>query len=139
MIAAVPHIPSDYSNPEEVMIVFYYFVPARGGHPIELQPEFVRHKGECEVELAMPNVDPDDIEIHYRDRQVFVAGKLLSRDTSVLDWMEARSDEGNYYAAMTLPREYDRDNVGADYDGEILRITLHQKDTFRESKRVIHV
>ncbi len=125
MIATVPRLDSAFSDPDEVMMVFFYFVPYHVGHPVELSPFFTREGETCSVDLQLPGVDPDDIDIHYRDRQVFISAEV--------------SEEGHFYAAMTLPQDCTREEIEAVLQGDTLRLTLHQNDSYSESERVIVV
>ncbi len=101
-------------------MVFYYFVSAHGGRRVNLTNEFTRVDHGCEVGLAMPHVDPDDIEVRYRDHQVFIAAKLM---------LGNRTEDGRFYAAMTIPKHCSRENLVVNFDGEVLRIALHRKAT----------
>ncbi|MCU1616703.1 MAG: heat shock protein Hsp20 [Frankiales bacterium] len=75
------------------------------------------------VDVELPGVDRDDIDIEVNGREVTVMGEIKEKErTGILRRRTRRVGEFQY--AVTLPGDIDADNVSARLDNGVLTVTV---------------
>jgi HSP20 family protein len=75
------------------------------------------------LELDLPGVDKDDVDIEINGRELTVSGEIKEKERAgILRRRTRKVGEFNY--SVTMPMEIDAESVRADLDGGVLTITV---------------
>ncbi|SFK97313.1 heat shock protein Hsp20 [Geodermatophilus ruber] len=75
------------------------------------------------IELELPGVSDDDVEIQIDGRELTVSGEIKERERKGLLRRRTRR-VGEFYYSLTLPDEIDEDNISAHLDRGVLTIRV---------------
>ncbi len=89
------------------------------------------------VEIDIPGVSPDDIDISLRENELRVTGESKERERKGILRRRARR-AGQFELMMTLPGPVDPDKVDARLHDGVLTITLRKAQTSRERHIEVH-
>lgn len=81
--------------------------------------------GKYVAEFAMPGMKKDDIEIEVNDNRLTISGKRQeekSEEKATYHYREVR--RGSFSRSISFPQEIDSEQVNAEYNDGILRITV---------------
>jgi HSP20 family protein len=82
------------------------------------------------VELDLPNVRPEDIDVELNDNQLRVTGEIKHRERSGILRRQTRR-EGEFEYVITLPGEIDPDRVEASLAEGVLSVRVGKADAGR--------
>jgi HSP20 family protein len=83
------------------------------------------------VQVALPGLDPDNLEIKVTGRELAIKGQfksLIPENASAI-WQGIPA--GQFFETYTLPADLDSDNVEATYEHGILWLTLPKAEHMR--------
>lgn len=75
------------------------------------------------VEIDLPGVKRDDVDIELGDRQLTVSGEVKDKERSGILRRRARRT-GQFHYSVTLPADVDADKVGAHLDDGVLTVRV---------------
>lgn len=94
-------------------------------HP-EKEVELHREGDAYVVLFDLPDYEPDDVEVHWRDRRLHVA-------------VEPQGDDGRrqvYHRSVGVPKSIDDDDIDATYEDGVLEVTLPISEEQDEGRRI---
>lgn len=84
------------------------------------------------IEVEVPGVSPDDIEISLEDGTLRIAGEKRSGETEENGaYHVAERRYGRFERTFTLPRNFDAENAKASCENGVLQVTLPKKEEAR--------
>ena len=91
---------------------------------------------ETENEIVMtaeiPGIDEKDIEIKIEDNTLTLRGeRKFSKETKEENYHRLERSYGTFYRAFTLPNSVDPDNIQAEHENGILRVTMPKKQELK--------
>ncbi len=91
---------------------------------------------ETESEIVMtaeiPGIDEKDIEIKIEDNTLTLRGeRKFSKETKEENYHRLERSYGAFYRAFTLPNSVDTDNIHAEHENGILRVTMPKKQELK--------
>ncbi|RME80331.1 MAG: DoxX family membrane protein [Planctomycetota bacterium] len=89
------------------------------------------------VELALPGIKPDNLNIEVQDNYLKIEGEFEERSKNKNKKVyETTFRKGSFSEILTLPAEVDGSQAKADYHNGILKIRLPKKEHARERKTI---
>jgi HSP20 family protein len=82
------------------------------------------------VELDLPNVAPEDVDVELNDNQLRVTGEIKRKERSGILRRQTRR-VGEFEYVITLPGEIDPDRVGAALSEGVLSVRVGKTNTGR--------
>lgn len=82
------------------------------------------------VEVELPGVKEDEVEISLRDGELTVAGEVKERQRAGILRRQSRP-VGDFAYSVSLPSEVDQEHVSANLDKGVLRIRLPKSEASR--------
>jgi HSP20 family protein len=86
------------------------------------------------VKVAIAGIDPDDVSLEIRGRQVVIAGVRRAQEAEGRLYQQIEIAHGPFKRVVELSAEVDAERATATYDDGILRIDIplaHPEDTTR--------
>ncbi|WP_432827803.1 Hsp20/alpha crystallin family protein [Dactylosporangium sp. CA-092794] len=105
-------------------------LPVTGGAPVDIEETADAFR----VDLDLPGVAPDDVQIELRDDEIRVYGTFGERPREGTLRHHARRT-GEFEYLIALPGEVNPDGVSADLDGGVLTV-LAPKAHERQARRI---
>lgn len=89
------------------------------------------------VELAIPHIDPEKVEVSVSDNMLHVKGST-DKTTEVEDKNYYRKEisSGSFYRTIPLPDYVKADEAKAEHEDGILKITMPKKEQKPKSKSI---
>lgn len=82
------------------------------------------------LQLDMPGMSRDDLNISYQDNELVVSGERTSdRREEGEEFVRVERSFGHFRRAFTLPKTVDAENIRATYDNGVLTITVPKTET----------
>ena len=87
---------------------------------------------ETENELILtaevPGVEEDNIEIKIEDNTLCLNGeRKFEKETKEENYHRIERSYGSFYRSFTIPRNVDQENIRAEHDNGVLRISMPKK------------
>ncbi|MDH5706548.1 MAG: Hsp20/alpha crystallin family protein, partial [Candidatus Aminicenantes bacterium] len=83
----------------------------------------------------VPGVDEKNIEIKLEDNTLALKGERnFEKETKEENYHRIERAYGSFYRSFTLPRNIDQDNIKAESENGILRITMPKKPELKPKK-----
>jgi HSP20 family protein len=76
------------------------------------------------VKVAVPGVDPDDVSLEIRGRQLVVSGRRRAQEAEGRLYQQIEIAHGPFKRVIELSAEVDAESASATYDDGILRIDI---------------
>src|SRR3954447_27063723 len=76
------------------------------------------------VKVAIPGVDPDDVSLAIRGRQLVISGGRRAQEAEARLYQQIEIAHGPFKRVVELSAEVDAENASATYDDGILRIDI---------------
>lgn len=108
-----------------------YFDGVRASNLLETKDEFI-------VQLVLPGVDPENIQIQVVDRQLLVKASCVIPTVENATFLFHALHSGEYSEAFTLPMEVLGDKAQATYDRGILLVTLPKAEYAKPTMIEVH-
>ena len=89
------------------------------------------------IELALPGVNPEDVDITFEQDTLTIAGKFPARDDSK-NWILREIRRGTFQRRFTLQVPIDVDNVTATSQNGLLVLTLPKIEAVKPRKITIN-
>lgn len=87
-------------------------------------------KDALEVDIEIPGMDPDAIDVTVENNVLNVSGEKTTRreQEEGMDYRLVERRHGRFARAFTLPRTVDADRISASYEHGVLHITLPKSE-----------
>jgi len=92
------------------------------------------------INIELPDVKPEDVDVSVQDNMVMVRGEKRSEQERE-GWSYFFSERmyGNFYRTFRLPPDTDGDNISADFKDGVLIVRVPKSASAKESVRKIPV
>lgn len=92
-------------------------------------------ENEIVLTAEVPGVDEKNIEIKLEDNTLSLKGdRNFEKETKEENYHRIERAYGSFYRSFTLPRNVDQDNIKAESENGILRITMPKKPELKPKK-----
>jgi HSP20 family protein len=92
-------------------------------------------ENEIVLTAEIPGVDEKNIEIKLEDNTLSLKGeRKLEKETKEENYHRIERSYGSFYRSFTLPRNIDQDNIKAESENGILRISMPKKPELKPKK-----
>ena len=92
-------------------------------------------ENEIVLTAEVPGVDEKNIEIKLEDNTLSLRGeRKFEKETKEENYHRIERAYGSFYRSFTLPRNIDQDNIQAESENGILRITMPKKPELKPKK-----
>ena len=95
------------------------------------------------VELAVPGLTKDEFEIEIEKENLKVSSNPSENEDSAAKeettFTRKEFNYGSFTRSFTLPDTVNKDEVKADYEAGVLRITLPKKEIAKDIKRMVEI
>ncbi len=92
-------------------------------------------ENEIVLTAEVPGVDEKNIEIKLEDNTLSLKGdRNFEKETKEENYHRIERAYGSFYRSFTLPRNIDQDNIKAESENGILRITMPKKPELKPKK-----
>lgn len=95
------------------------------------------HENESELVLSaeVPGIEDKDIEIEIENNTLSIKGeRKIEKETKEENYHCIERSYGSFYRSFTLPTNVNQDNIKAEYDNGVLRISLPKKPELKPKK-----
>ncbi len=95
------------------------------------------HENESELVLSaeVPGIEDKDIEIEIENNTLSIKGeRKIEKETKEENYHRIERSYGSFYRSFTLPTNVNQDNIKAEYDNGVLRISLPKKPELKSKK-----
>jgi len=92
-------------------------------------------ENEIVLTAEVPGVDEKNIEIKLEDNTLSLKGeRTFEKETKEENYHRIERAYGSFYRSFTLPRNIDQDNIKAESENGILRISMPKKPELKPKK-----
>jgi HSP20 family protein len=88
------------------------------------------------VKVAVPGVDPDEVSLEVRGRQLVIAGRRRAQEAEGRLYQQIEIAHGPFKRVVELSAEVDAEQASATYDDGILRIDIPLAEPTRSTRRI---
>jgi HSP20 family protein len=88
------------------------------------------------VKVAVPGVDPDDVSVEVRGRQLVIAGRRRAQEAEGRLYQQIEIAHGPFKRVIELSAEVDAEQASATYDDGILRIDIPLAQPDQDTRRI---
>ena len=95
------------------------------------------HENESELVLSaeVPGIEDKDIEIEIENNTLSIKGeRKIEKETKEENYHRIERSYGSFYRSFTLPTNVNQDNIKAEHDNGVLRISLPKKPELKSKK-----
>ena len=95
------------------------------------------HENENELVLSaeVPGIEDKDIEIEIENNTLSIKGeRKIEKETKEENYHRIERSYGSFSRSFTLPTNVNQDNIKAEYDNGVLRISLPKKPELKPKK-----
>ncbi len=95
------------------------------------------HENESELVLSaeVPGIEDKDIEIEIENNTLSIQGeRKIENETKEENYHRIERSYGSFSRSFTLPTNVNQDNIKAEYDNGVLRISLPKKPELKPKK-----
>ncbi len=95
------------------------------------------HENENELVLSaeVPGIEDKDIEIKLENNTLSFQGeRKIEKETKEENYHRIERSYGTFYRSFTLPTNVNQDNIKAEYDNGVLRISMPKKPELKPKK-----
>lgn len=85
-------------------------------------------KDRLTIEAHLPNFADDEIAVEQNDGDLEIRAEHREKESSKDRKYLVRESLSRYYRRFTLPQNSDRDNIAAQYDNGVLKVTVPFKE-----------
>jgi len=80
------------------------------------------------LKIEVPGIDEKDIDVRVENNVLTVSGeRKIEKDEKEENYRRVERQHGSFTRTFTLPQTVDTENVSADYDKGVLKISLPKK------------
>lgn len=88
------------------------------------------------VKVAVPGVDPDEVSVEVRGRQLVIAGRRRAQEAEGRLYQQIEIAHGPFKRVIELSAEVDAERATASYDDGILRIDIPLAQPEQSTRRI---
>ena len=88
------------------------------------------------VKVAVPGVDPDDVSLEIRGRQLVIAGRRRAQEAEGRLYQQIEIPHGPFKRVVELSADVDAEQASATYDDGILRIEIPLAQPEQSARRI---
>jgi HSP20 family protein len=99
----------------------------------------IERDNEIEIRAELPGIKKDDISIDVRNNVLTLSGeRSYDEDVDEENFYRRERFYGKFQRAFTLPENVDANNIDAQYDEGVLKVTVPKTGESRAKKIEIH-
>lgn len=92
-------------------------------------------ENELVLKAELPGIDENDIEIKIEDNTITLKGdRKFEKETKEENYHRIERSYGSFYRSFTLPQNIDQENIKAESENGILKITMPKKAELKPKK-----
>lgn len=109
---------------------FRWFEGMGVGVPMDVYEE----EGKYVVEVALPGVRPDDVDVSLRNNTLTVTGKIVAPEGKGRTYLLQERGTGEFTRTVSLPAEIDADKVQATFEHGVLHLDLPKTPAYQPKR-----
>ncbi len=94
--------------------------------------DIVEYENEVIVEMDMPGVSKDDVDMKLRENEIVVTGHVVHGEDRDDEVLYREYDEGHFHRHFVLNDTIDRDKISSVMAEGVLRIVLPKKQAYKQ-------
>jgi HSP20 family protein len=92
------------------------------------------------LHLEIPGMDADDVTIEVRNNFLVIKGeKATENESEDQSWHRRERSFGSFQRTLEMPAGIDEDEIAADFNNGVLKITLPKSETLQQDIKKIAV
>jgi HSP20 family protein len=97
--------------------------------------DIYENENELVLSAETPGIEDKDIEIKIENNTLSIEGeRKIEKETKEENYHRIERSYGSFYRSFTLPTNVNQDNIKAEYDNGILRISMPKKPELKPKK-----
>ncbi len=97
--------------------------------------DIYENENELVLSAETPGIEDKDIEIKIENNTLSIQGeRKIETETKEENYHRIERSYGSFYRSFTLPTNISQDNIKAEYDNGVLRISLPKKPELKSKK-----
>jgi len=105
------------------------FPSAAAFGPLDLALDMYETKDEVIVEMAVPGIDPKDLEVKVEDNRLTVKGEIKAEEKrEERDYLLQERRYGRFYRTVTLPEHVKGGEAQAEFENGVLKLTIPKRE-----------
>ena len=105
------------------------FPPVAAFGPLDLALDMYETKDEVIVEMAVPGIDPKDLEVKVEDNRLTVKGEIKAEEKrEERDYLLQERRYGRFYRTVTLPEHVKGGEAQAEFENGVLKLTIPKRE-----------
>ena len=87
------------------------------------------------VKASLPGIKPEDVEVNITDDTLTIKGETKAeKKVDEEDYLCRECHYGSFFRSVTLPRSLKTDNVKADFEDGVLKLTIPREEEVKPRK-----
>ncbi|WKN45440.1 Hsp20/alpha crystallin family protein [Tunicatimonas pelagia] len=110
-------------------------------HPDRISPpaNIVTQEDRYEVELSIPGMNKEDLEIYVDHDVLHISGNHQEEASADRKYAHQEFVRTSFHRSFTLPANLEDNQVEAHYDQGVLRVVLYKKETHHHERKKIEI
>ena len=97
--------------------------------------DIYENENELVLSAEAPGIEDKDIEIKIENNTLSIQGeRKIEKETKEENYHRIERSYGSFYRSFTLPTNINQDNIKAEYDNGVLRISMPKKPELKPKK-----
>ena len=97
--------------------------------------DIYENENELVLSAEAPGIEDKDIEIKIENNTLSIQGeRKIEKETKEENYHRIERSYGSFYRSFTLPPNVNQDNIKAEYDNGVLRISMPKKPELKPKK-----
>ena len=97
--------------------------------------DIYENENELVLSAEAPGIEDKDIEIKIENNTLSIQGeRKIEKETKEENYHRIERSYGSFYRSFTLPTNINQDNIKAEYDNGVLRISMPKKPELQPKK-----
>jgi len=97
--------------------------------------DIYENENELVLSAEAPGIEDKDIEIKIENNTLSIQGeRKIEKETKEENYHRIERSYGSFYRSFTLPTNVNQDNIKAEYDNGVLRISMPKKPELKPKK-----
>ena len=97
--------------------------------------DIYENENELVLSAEAPGIEDKDIEIKIENNTLSIQGeRKIEKETKEENYHRIERSYGSFYRSFTLPTNVNQDNIKAEYDNGVLRISMPKKPELQPKK-----
>lgn len=89
------------------------------------------------IEISLNNLEKDDIDISLHDNSIVVKTEAnIQKETKSKNSYQRSYSSNSFYQSFSLPKDADSENIKAEYEDNVLTISIPRDEKLNKSKKI---